>query len=155
MVSGGQKMTADKFHTFAKCNSLEPVSEEKEIGITSVGETVCINGELVNIFPETGNIEGGIVLNNFHSHNNKMESTHSSENNLNGGDAVPKCDKVNNNEKSGFWFRKCSKKDGYGLAAIMRGESLEEKRKKFRSASKMSTLFDEFSLAKIRVSLFS
>lgn len=137
-------MTADKFHTFAKCNSLEPVSEEKEIDITTIGDAVCINGELLNGF-----YDGGIELNNF-PHVNKMENNYTN-NNWN-GNITSKSDKANNNEKSGFWFRKCSKKEGYGLAAMMRGESIVEKRKKLRSASKMSSLFDEFSLAKIRVS---
>ena len=139
-------MTADKFHTFAKCNSLEPVSEEKEIDITTIGDTVCINGEVVNNFREVG----GRDTNNFHLVN-KMENNYAN-NHWNGNATPRKSDKVNNNEKGGFWFRKCSKKEGYGLAAIMRGESIDEKRKKFRSASKMSSLFDEFSLAKIRVS---
>lgn len=123
-------MNGDKFHRFAKCNSLEPVSDDgNDISIVTIGDNIFINGEAVN-----GHIETDMICNNNTMDKNK--------------------DRLNNNEKGRFLFKKPSSKtskEGYGLAAIMRGESIDEKRKKLRSASKMSTLFEEYSLSKIRV----
>ncbi|XP_060564084.1 adenylate cyclase type 2-like isoform X2 [Ruditapes philippinarum] len=124
----GHLMNGDKFHRFAKCNSLEPVSDDgNDISIITIGDNVYINGEAVN----------GHVETNMASSNDAMDKNN---------------DRMNNNEKGRFLFKKQTSKEGYGLAAIMRGESLDEKRKKLRSASKMSTLFEEYSLSKIRAS---
>ncbi|XP_052232628.1 adenylate cyclase type 2-like isoform X2 [Dreissena polymorpha] len=159
---GGQRMTAAKFHTYAKCNSLEPVSEDQEVSIATFGESVYINGEMLNTFSD------GIVVDNLQVPNSSSMSFDQNHD-TNGMEKPPttatikvpekntvpeKNNHVNNNNKrfsKGYLFKKSSKKDSsFGLEALMKGESMEMKRKRLRSASKMSSLFDEFSLSKIR-----
>ncbi|XP_053401460.1 adenylate cyclase type 2-like isoform X2 [Mercenaria mercenaria] len=131
IIKGGHRMNGDKFQRFAKCNSLEPISDDvNQISIVTSGDNVFINGEAVN-----SRVETDLFC------NNGTKYTMDKNN-----------DRMNNNEKGGFLFKKQTSKEGYGLAAIMRGESIDEKRKKLRSASKMSTLFEEYSLSKIRAS---
>ncbi|WAR11788.1 ADCY2-like protein [Mya arenaria] len=139
-------MTADRFHSFAKCNSLEPVSEDCDVTIATIGDSLFINGEIVPHFSD------GIAVDAYYQIDNMGDISKSSS--LRGSNKTTRSDKANNNAKSnGFLFKHSSKKDkpeAYGLSALMRGESVEVKRKQLRSASKMSSLFDEFSLSKIR-----
>ncbi|KAL4234423.1 cAMP biosynthetic process [Mactra antiquata] len=133
VIHGGHHMTGDHFQRFAKCNSLEPISDENlEVTVVTNGDSVLINGEPVNTYNK-------IEIDSFKNKSDSYSMGTSS-------------DHANNNEKGGFLFKRHTPKEGYGLAAILRGESAEEKRKKLRSASKMSALFEEYSLSKIRTS---
>ena len=117
-------MTAEKFSSLAKCHSLEPAVEESDIA--------QINGEPITIVDHP-KINGETVSNYKQLKMNTSKSK----------------------EGRGIFFKKKSKQAGSGLAALMRGESVDERRKKFRSDSnmKMSKLFEDYNVSKIKVSL--
>ena len=153
MRTGGQRMSVGRFHTYAKCNSLEPVSDEYDVSIATIGDSVFINGELVPSFSE------GIAVEKETPHTNMADLYRPSL--VSNCDDIAKSDKANNNQRfknGSILSSKRSQKSSSsskGLAAILRGESITAKRKQLRSASKMSSLFEEFSLSKIRVSFVS
>ena len=121
-------MTAEKFSNLAKCHSLEPAIEDSDIA--------KING----VNAETVNTTDSPFIN---------------------GESVPNIRKLKMNssknaEPSGQFFRQKSKQAGYGLAALMRWESVDERRTKFRTNSnmKMSKLFEDYNVSKIKVSCY-